>query len=203
MIVSHQTGAVAVGPHQSLTEGRLELAMNTDHTRRWVDGDKRAVDRAPGGGPLSHTHVGEHPTVPNRVNDWGEPRALDLDRLVEIPSERRLLVRVLPRRTVGRVDPDRIAGHKGLGKGNNLSAALRGLANAVDNHIHRRSPIQIDRSGLNRSNTHVNQSVHPTVWHATPAGRRPYRKRRWVANRRLVSCSIRCWGSPSTRSSAN
>ena len=201
--MSHQPGTVAVGPHQSLAEGRLELAMHTDHTRRWVYGDKRAVDRAPRGGPLNHTHVGKHPTVQSRLNNRGEPRAPDVDRLVEIPSKRRLLIRVLPRRTVGRVDPDRIAGHKGLGKGNNLGAAVRGLANAVYNHIHRRSPIQIDGSGLNRSNTHVDQSVHPTVWHATPAGRRPYRKRRWVANRRLVSCSIRCWGSPSTRISAN
>ena len=128
--------------------------MHADNSGGRVDGHQRAVNRSARRSSLDHADVGERPYLLDGVDDLSELGAVQLNRLVDVPGERLLLVGVLPCCGVSQVQPHRIAGHKHLRESHQIGPTGTSLGNAIENHANSGGTIEIHGTCLDGGDSH-------------------------------------------------
>jgi hypothetical protein len=136
-----EVGPGALAEHGALDVRRLELAARMDDLAAGVDEHLPHVEAASGALADAEAHVdavlgrgGPHPPERLRADD---------ERVLEVA-----LHELHPPGGGAEPDPPRVAGDPGLGEGDEVGAARRGLADEVDRLVDRRVGVQPHRFGL-------------------------------------------------------
>ena len=145
-----QAMAITLRPGEPFFERRLQLAMCRTNHAVAVDVHQRAVQAVSAtiGRTLHHAEVHGDMMCARNGADFGKIAAIDVDTLLEIPREDRLLLRVVEARAVGAFEPERIPWHECLAEADEVASFLCGQRDAIHDLGQRGVAMQPDRRDL-------------------------------------------------------
>ena len=190
--VDAQPMPVADSPGQALFIGGHELAVYGLDGAPRIDVHQRSVQAVPAavGGALDDAQVDRDPALRGNLAQRPQMPGFDLQRLIQVVGVDLFLNGGVEAGPIGQLDPERVAGHERLAKGDQPAARIRRTGHVAADLRQRAGAVQPDRRDLGQADfeevgiVSILQGFH-TLFPPVPI---------LHYNREIMSCAVQFFG---------